>query len=77
MNERERELDLQVADLQDELNRMRKKWNDDLETLDELYVELQKIKKVSTELIYANEYGSEHDLRVRIQELKQQIKVKE
>lgn len=73
MNEREQELDLQVADLQDELNRMRNKWNIDLETLDDLYGELKKIKVVCSELIYAKEYGSKHDVCVKIQELKQLI----
>ena len=73
MNEREQELDLQVADLQDELNRMRNKWNTDLETLDELYIELQKIKKSSNDLLYAYEYGEYGDLCVRIEELKQHI----
>lgn len=77
MNEREQELDLQVADLQDELNRMRNKWNTDLDALDELYIELQNIKKISNDLLYAYEYGEYSDLCVRIEELKQQVYLKE
>ena len=71
MFEREQELDLQLADLQDELNRMRNKWNADLETLDDLYVELQKAKEIATRVAYEKEYGSHHSLYVTIEELKQ------
>ena len=73
MNEREQELDLQVADMQDELNRMRNKWNTDLETLDDLYAELKKIKNAIGDLFYAYEYGEYSDLCVRIEELKQRL----